>query len=462
MAITYGLTLEGLVIKTLPVLRAEGNSRLQGKFGTSIDVSDESVEGQMLGILSEALALLWELSEGINNARDVDKATGALLEGLCLLTGTFRVQASFSAVVLTLTGLPTTPIPSPAFAEVEETGRQFQTEEDTEIVAVAAWLSGTLYSAGSDLAHGARVTNVGNVYVCSQTGTTGGGPGPIGTVQFAEETDGGAKWRLIGTGTGAVDVISRATETGPILAAAASINKRASPLGGWSSVLNLIDATPGNLRMTDEQLRVLRELELARPGTSPADAIRADLLGVTGVTAVTVFVNNGDTVVDGMPPHSVEALVDGGVDQDIWNQLLISVAAGIGTHGTEVGTATDKSGNDQTMKFSRVELVPIWVAIALSKVANDSDDPTSYPADGDTQVKLTVATAGNAQGNGRNAVASAIGAPSFIVTGVLDVTSVLIGLSNPPVVSTTIPITRRQRAAYDTVRVAVTSVDGDP
>ncbi len=451
---TYGLTEEGLVIKTLPVIRAEGASRLQGRFGVSLDMSDESVEGQLNGMISEAAALLWEIAQAVNAARSADTATGSQLEGVCLLTGTFRGQASFSAVTLTLSGLPTSPVTSGSLSEVSGTGKQFQTSADAVIVALTAWAALTGYVVGD------RVTNSGNTYICRTAGTSAGSGGP--TTKISDITDGSVHWRFMGLGTGAVDVLAQATETGPVIAVSGTIIKLVTNLGGWTGVINLLDATTGRDRMSDEELRVLRELELAKPGTSPADAIAADMLEVPGIASVTVFVNNTDfTDADGVPPHSVECLVDGGEDQAIWNQLLASVAGGIRTHGTEVGTAIDVSGRPQTMKFSRAELIDVWVSISLSKVPNDPENDSSYPVGGDDDVALAIVTSGNLGGNGRNVVAAAVQAPSFTISGVVDVTSALIGLVDPPVSSTTIVITNRQRAVFDTSRVEVISSDGD-
>lgn len=451
---TYGLTEEGLVIKTLPVIRAEGAARIQGRFGVSLDMSDESVEGQVNGIIAEAAAKLWELGQGVNASRSADTATGAQLEGICLLTGTFREQASFSAVTLTLSGTPTSPIPAGTLSEVDGTGKQFQTSEDAIIAALTAWAGLTAYVFGD------RVTNGGNAYTCRTAGTSAASPGP--TTTSSDITDGTAHWRFMGTGIGAVDVLAQATETGPVIAVAFTIIKKVSSLGGWNSVINLLDATPGTNRMSDEELRILRELELAKPGTSPSDAIRADLLDVPGVSAVVVFVNNTDfTDGDGVPPHSVECLIDGGEDQDIWDQLLASVAGGIRTHGTEVGSSIDATGRSQVMKFSRADVIDIWVIITLAKVPFDPENDNSYPVSGDDDVALAIVTSANSPINGRNVVASAVQAPSFTVAGVVDVTSTLIGLVDPPVASTTIVITNRQRALFDTSRTTVVSSDGD-
>jgi hypothetical protein len=221
--------------------------------------------------------------------------------------------------------------------------------------------------------------------------------------------------------------------------------------------MNLLDAVEGEDVMSDAELRILREIELAEPGTGTQAAIRAALIEVADVTAVTVFVNNtDDTNVDGMPPHSVEALVTGGADQDIWDALLANVAAGIQTTGEESGLATDSQGTDHEESFTRPQELLVYIDITLIK------DPETYPLDGDDQVKLAIVEWGNNQSTGKDIVASGISAQAFGVGGVLDVTATLIDTSPSPSTSTTIPVGLRQIAVYDTSRIDITSSDGTP
>ena len=176
-----------------------------------------------------------------------------------------------------------------------------------------------------------------------------------------------------------------------------------------------------------------------------------------------MFVNNTDTTnSDGMPPHSVEALVrpvdppPSDFDQAIWDTLLANVAAGIVTTGNTSGTDTDSQGTVHTIKYRRPTEVPIYIILNVTK------DPAEYPTDGDDQIKDAIVTWGDAQATGKDAVATAIVAKAFSVDGVLDVTAVKIGTAPGPTLSTTIPISLRELATYDTSRITVVSVDGTP
>jgi hypothetical protein len=228
-------------------------------------------------------------------------------------------------------------------------------------------------------------------------------------------------------------------------------------------VINVLDAKLGFDDQTDESLRITREEELAQAGTSTTDAIRAAVLSVPGVTSVAVFHNDGDvTDANGVPPHSVMVLALGGADQDIGNAIFAQVAAGVGTTGTTTVTVVDSQGVSQPIRFVRPQQINVSVSVSVSK------DPASYPADGDAQVALAIATYGNSRKSGTDVRASALSAQCFGTPGVFDVTACLISSavapSTPPTptVGTTIPISNLQLAVYDTSRVSVTSASGTP
>ncbi len=453
-----GLTAAGLEISTIADVRDQTNAKWRKAFGSSMDVSDASPDGQTIGIVSETFALLWELLEVITSSMDRRKATGALLRSICALTGTTPIPAAFSTVIETLTGVPTTAVPVGSLVATASTGQHFTTTADRDgtIAAVAAWTASTAYTLGE------RRTNGGNVYQCTVAGTGAATGGPSG--KDVSIVDGAVRWRFLGPGTGAVDVIARATVTGPTVAAAGDLTNIITPSGGWLGAINLLDATLGRKPMTDPQLRALAEQEVAQPGTSPPDAIRAALLRVgqgtdNPVTAATVFVNANDvTDADGLPPHRLEALVHGGRDQDIWDALRVNVAGGTLTHGSVVGTSTDSSGRPQVMRFSRTTEVLIFVSVTLVK------DPNTYPADGDDQVRLAIATWGNTREDGDDVVSAAVLARVFTVPGVRDAQLPLISASpqTVPTSTATIAITSRQRAVFDTGRITVTSTNGSP
>lgn len=449
------LTENGLVIESFDEIRESVNARMRSEFGLAIDVSDGAVQGIFIGILAEREASCNELAEAVNSSTDPDVATGARQDEICALTGTQRYAATSSSVTLTLTGDPSTEVAAGSQASVAVTEDVFATSETVELVALDPWNDATAYVEGD------RVTNGGNAYevIPGGGGTSAGSGGPSGTdpADVEGETDGTVLWRFLGEGTAAVDVVAEAVETGPTIATAGSLTTIVTPVAGWSGAVNMLDADLGSDIETNEALRVRREQELARPGSSPLDALRADLRAVDGVTAVGIFENVDDeTDGDGLPPHSVECLVQGGEDQDIWDALLASVAAGIKTYGDEIGTAEDSAGNEWEMAFSRPEELDIYVDVELII------DADLYPIDGDDQIKAAIVAYGDAQSAGRDVVASKILAAASAIAGVLDVTLVEIGVAPSPSASTTIAVSLRQLALFDTSRITVATTEGTP
>ena len=405
---TYGLTATGFLPKTLEIIRDEINEALRFFFGPSLDL-ENGILARLVGILAERYAELWELGEAVNSSQDPDKATQAALGALCLLTGTFRIEAAYSTVILTLTGSPSTVVSAANRASTSTTSAKFITTASATIVAAAAWTISTAYALG------ARRTNASRVYQCITAGTSAGSGGP--TTTAADITDGTVHWRYLGEGTGVVDVAGQSAIKGPIVGTSGDIKVIDTPVGGWQSVINVLDAVPGYDTQADESLRLSREEELSQAGTSTADAIRAALLAIEGVTSATVFVNDTDlTDADGMPPHSVEAMVLGGDDAAIGEILLDQVAAGVQTIGGVTTNPTDSEGVAHVVKFSRPTQLLIYADVFLIK------DPGTYPSDGDAQVEAAIVAFGGVQKCGKNAAASSIGAQAFKVTGVLEVT----------------------------------------
>ena len=460
MPITYGLTATGFVAKTTDIVRTDENALVASKLGASWDTSDGAILGILLGIVAGKYGELWDVTQAVGASQDPDQATGASLDALCLLTGTFRSSAKSSTATLTLTGTAATTVPSQSRAATASTGQIFATTTSSTITLLTSWVASTAYFVGD------RRTNVGIAYQCTVAGTSAasGGPGfsPLGT-GASTGTDGTVTWRFLGTGVGAVDVVASSVNTGAIVGVSGDISVINTPVGGWAGVINVLDAVTGNDLQTDASLRVARTAQLSAAGVATPAAIRAAVLQITGVTSCTVFVNNTDVInVDAMPPHSVEVLVQGGADAAVAAVLYGQISAGVAFQGTTSTIVVDSQGVSQTVKFSRPAVVLIYVDITVVK------DPTFYPANGDAQIAAAIAAYGALQLVGRDSVAANVGAQAFSVLGVIDVPrsgalqGTLLSLATLPTSDATIVISTRQLAAYDTSRIVVHSSNGTP
>lgn len=451
---TYGVTPTGFVKKTLTVIKEELETALRAVFGQSINLTPKSAFGQFVGIMAEREALLWEIAEALYRARDPDGATDAALEAVCALTGTMRRAAFKSMVVLTCTGSPGTTLNVERMVSVVDIGTKFLTTTTETLASVFAWVASTVYAVG------ARVTNGSKVYHCTVAGTSAASGGPSTT--DIDIIDGSVHWTHLGSGTAVADVVASSQTAGPWVASARTLNVIETPVGGWSSALNLLDAQLGANIESDPELRLRREEELAAPGNASLEAVREHVLKVgkdtsNPVLTARVFENyTMSTNADGMPPKSIEVLVEGGEDEDILQAVFESKAAGVEPHGTVSGNVIDSEGETHVIKFSRPTMKDVYVKLLVQK------NPDEFPSDGEAQLKSAVVLFGNKQKVGKDAVASSLGAQCFTVSGVLDVTATFIGLAPSPATSTTITCTTRERARYDTSRVEVVLSNGSP
>lgn len=448
-----GLDTTGFSIKSAEDIRTAVNTAQQAAFGPQVDTTDGSILGQLTAIQVSLIAELWELAQAVNASLDPDAATGAQLDQVCALTGVTRLPAKASTTTLTLTGTNATTVTAGAQVSVTGSGAIFTTDTTVVLATLTAWTTTHAYVIGD------RRTNASRSYVCTTAGTSAGSGGP--TTTSSAITDGSVIWKYIGEGAAAVDVAATAAQTGAIVVVASAIVTIQTPVSGWSSVRNLYDdalhASTGRDVESDQDLRVRRLDELAASGSAPIDALRADLLNVENVTSVTVFENVTDVVdLFSTPAHGVQCLIQGGTSQDIFDQLLASVAAGIAIYGTTSGTAVDAVGTSHTVAFTRPSAVRTYVAITLTY------DAASYPIGGDAAVKAALVAYVQGFKSGKDVTSSGISATCFKVAGVLDVVHAYIGTAPAPGSTTTIAIDLLSLATLSTGDISVSSSAATP
>ena len=195
-----------------------------------------------------------------------------------------------------------------------------------------------------------------------------------------------------------------------------------------------------------------REAEIATGGTSPVDALRADLLEVAGVVQAVVWENATDApTADGTPPHSVECLVLGGTDADVGLAIWRGKAAGIQSVGTPPGNTTvtvlDASGAPRVVNFTRPPTVPVYIQIALRS------DPRRYVGDA-ALVAALVAYAGVPLLAGDSVELDTLIVAAKAVPGLTNA-RITLGTDPSALTDDDVAVDLRQRALLDPSRVAV-------
>lgn len=303
---TYGLLSTGFNPKTLATIKTELEDALKSVWGASIDLDPAGPIGQLVGIVAERLAEVWDAAQEVYVSFDPDEATGEALDALCALTGTLREAATHSTVTATLTGTAGATIPAGTQFSVVTTGVKFET------LAAATF------------------------------------PGTFTTV----------------------DVDCQSVDTGPLPALAGTLTTIETPVDGLTSVTNTLDADLGSNEETDAELRLRREEEIRTTDAGALEAIREAVLGVTGVDECVVFENTSDsTDADSIPPHAINVVVDPGTatDADISEAIFGSVAAGIATYGTDkTATVEDSQGINHTILWDEADEVNCYVKATIT------------------------------------------------------------------------------------------------
>lgn len=130
----FGITPEGIVIKTIQDVLAEIESSQKSLFGSGFTIAPDSPQGQLNGVFGDKVAELWELLQDVARSRNPSFSTGAFLDEILQLTGTQRLAAtrSIAALYLIRTGGITT-IPAGSLFSIGSAGSQWRVIEETDL-----------------------------------------------------------------------------------------------------------------------------------------------------------------------------------------------------------------------------------------------------------------------------------------------------------------------------------------
>ena len=390
-----GLTPAGLEIRTQPEVLARIEANLKAALpGVNIQAGPLH---QLAGIVSEEVAIVWEALQALYAASDRSSAVGRSLDRIGALTGTLRRAATRSTVVGTARLGAATTLPAGSLAAVSgEPDRRFRTME--------------------------AVTNP--------------------TTAAAD-----------------IGVRFEALETGPIAAPAGTLTVIVAPVPGWVSITNPLDAELGQDVERAPEYRRRQVAELSASGGGRVDAIRSALLRLSGVRAARVFENIFEIPnAEGMPPHSVEAVVLGGDDDAIARRLWAKgKAAGIQPHGSVAATVEDSTGDPHILRFSRPVERPVAVSLNLRV------DADKFPSDGIARTQNRIAELGDRWfGVGDDVIrtrfycfATNPDTQRTDIEGVVDIDPLLLAFTPGVLGPSNLIVGSRELATFDSSRVTV-------
>jgi uncharacterized phage protein gp47/JayE len=471
-----GITPEGFETKRLTDIQASINERAIAKFGSGINLEDDSLLGQLRDIVSFEISEIWDALQATYDSGTPSKAENVQLDDVTARVGVSRLDARPSSVPVVFTGQVGASVPSSTLVAVNTTQEVFSTITpatlsgdachdalvDITVVANSSAYSVTINSTIYNITSGGSAT--ANAIATALAAAINADTGIPVTASVVSD-----RLKLVtdvATDTFSVLVSIRMSlyeVSNPVLAESVNTGRIQAPVGqlidlktslaGVTSATNYVEAELGRNRETDTELRLRRARSLAIAGTATLDAIVARVGQLEGITAVTGFENRTNTTIDSLPPHSFEIVAQGSaLDEDIAQAIWDNKPAGIETYGLVTEIVTDSSGTSQYVKFTRPVEVPIYVHVDY-----DTYSEEIFPSNGVDTIKELILAYGSSLSIGENVIAQRFF--GSIYAGVPGIQNLSITLNTTvaatPYANTIIAISPKQIPVFDLARISV-------
>lgn len=386
----WGVTERGFHRPTYVELLDALEYKARELFGDKANLTVRSPLGSFLRIFAWMLNILFSLMEETYNSRFVDTAVGTSLYNLGKAIGLSLLPAQKASGYVTFTGAPGTAIPSGFLVRT---------------------VSGLQYAVLTD----GRIGSEGNVTLPVQAVETG---------------------------------VDYNVEAGRVI-------QITNPMDGIESCTNQNVIDGGQDRETDEEFRDRYAQSVDYAGGANADAIAGEILqNVESVYSAVCYENDTDEVDSmGLPPHSIEVVAYGGLDQDVAKAIYRRKAGGIQTHGSTTIPVMAISGQSININFSRPTTIPVYVKVHILDTGND------YPLNGADLVKSAIVDfiGGAAYGGlpiGRDVIYMDLPGIIKTIPGVIDF-ELSIGKDGTSYGTENIQIDNREKAITDDGKVIV-------
>jgi uncharacterized phage protein gp47/JayE len=385
----------GFKTKYFNEIKSEIEQSLIASLG-AVNLMSPSVFASIVAIFAEREALIWQQVQAVYNSAYPNTAEGYSLDGVCALTGIIRESATYSTALCQLTSINYTRIPQYSELKVKNTNNIFVSTEEVTInnekcCAINLELSGSNQNSYeitlnqkalkynkqedddvSDIALG--IVSILNDHDDSITATAQDGKIIItAKADFSTFSCFMDEYIKITSCTNYVEF--QAKEKGAIAAPIGSLIDIHTPISGWIDANNLNAGKIGNNAESDQDLRARRQASIKLSGSGTVEAIKANLLNLVGVTAISINENSSNKIdAHGVLPHAFEALITGGDDFSIAKAIWQKKPAGIKTHGKISVSICDSSNKTQIINFSRPTKVFVYGQITITKTPHFNND----------------------------------------------------------------------------------------
>lgn len=396
----YGVTDNGFVLKRMDTIIEEIHEDLTNGFGYNTRVMRPSFLDTLVTTFAGQIADLWEVAQGNYFAKFVSTATGKNLDNAAQYGGLQRASRRQSTYPLYCTGDDGTTIPSGAVVSTDTLPeirldavsdiKISRSNFNAAVVRIAVVEAGkyiiTLngedytYQASSDDTEFEIVD--GLIAAIDESGADFDVVGGEGTLTIGSSSKTSSNTMSLSENLTTVSVTSIgqfATEDyGKIVIPNGLITKIVQNVPGFSSVTNQLNASYGRDEETDIEFRQSYLAKSAMRSNSMVDAI-ADAIQeeVSGVESAVGYENPEDTTDSyGLPPHSVELVVEGGDAEEIAAVILEKKVGGISTYGSVKTNVVGENGEAILISFNRPSYLYAWLKVVVH--GDKSAIPSNY------------------------------------------------------------------------------------
>jgi len=164
-------------------------------------------------------------------------------------------------------------------------------------------------------------------------------------------------------------------QIGAVEAAPGTITRIATPTKGWIAVTNEVPAVTGAPVETDEALRLRQSQSVAIPSRALVDGAIGGVASVDGVKRYKIYENDtSEPDENGIPGHSIAAVVEGGKDADVAAQVFLRKGIGCGTYGDVEIEYIHTDGLSNRIRFTRPQYVTVNAELAVHGLDGYTDD----------------------------------------------------------------------------------------
>lgn len=386
----YGVTENGFVLKRMDAILEEIHSDLTEGFGVDTRLAGTSFLNTIVTTFAGQIADLWETAQDSYYAKYPSTATGVNLDNAVQYGGIRRNPDKRTCYPLHCTGDDGTYVRAGAAVATDTmpevrlyAAEGFRITRDcfnSVRVKVAAVESGAVYG----------VTINGSRYSFSNTGggsptdILGGLKAAIAGGEYTAELNAPGNILEISdtvksrrnslslsdnlTTDGVTTVANFYTqEYGRITLPNGIVTKMVNNIAGFTDVTNLLEPYYGRLMETDAELRQSYIAKSALRSSTMIESIVAEILNnVPYAESASGYENDTDQAdARGLPPHSVEIIVEGGDDAGIAEAILRKKAGGIQTYGSVTVNVPGKYGGEIPVRFNRPEYLYAWLKVVV-------------------------------------------------------------------------------------------------